>query len=178
MNELRHSNFRKDLTCHTYDRWHLGWVILGDILCWASSVGSQHDATRMLSAGTCSTARSYRSISLAHRASAANPPLPIDETYGRTDARPLHRPCCAYSAGGVNKTASVARNRSSAYTRCSETFREVRLILSVADERARQVTHWPITRRDACRKVTTQQIAVVLVQDNMSQTASCNNRQW
>ena len=95
----------------------------------------------------------------------------------RTDARPLHRPCCAYCAGGVNTTASVERNRSSAYTRCSETLREVRLLLSVADERARQVTHWPITRRDACRKVTTQQIAVVLVQDNMSQTASCNNRQ-
>jgi len=33
----------------------------------------------------------------------------MGQTDGRMDARPFHRPCCAYHADGVNITAAATR---------------------------------------------------------------------
>jgi len=75
-------------------------------LCWASSLGSQHDATRIC----CWARRPQLSIDicctrprLAANQSHAPLLLSIDGTDGRTDNRPLHKPCSAYCARSVDK---------------------------------------------------------------------------
>jgi len=81
-------------------------------LCGTSSVGSQHDATRIrrfvcrhgaTAAGAVLQAPALSSEPAGRRCCCRS----MGQTDGRTDARPLHRPCSAYDAGSVNKATSV-----------------------------------------------------------------------
>jgi len=82
-------------------------------LYWASSVGSQHDATSICCwarRGACSTAPAARpqlSIPSARMALNSKPTgrhgccRSMEQTDGRTDTRPSHQPCSEYYAGAA-----------------------------------------------------------------------------
>ena len=70
-------------------------------LCWASSIGSQHDATRSCcwarAAGLPAETRALSSKPTGRRCYCQS----TGQTDGRMDTRPLHRHCCAYYARSV-----------------------------------------------------------------------------
>ena len=81
------------------------------LTCFLSTFSAFAAAAPLRAALRHQRARSYRSISPAHRALSKPAVTAVNRwdrrTDGRTDAKPLHRPCSAYSADSVNKDIAL-----------------------------------------------------------------------